>query len=203
MPEIYERSPYFTMAEVAGHNQKDDGWIVVGGCVYNITEFVKTHPGWSIAGQTSTILAICRCLGTDCSEEWEQIHSRKAKAQLTEYFIGRLEGAEDATSPAAARQLAAGGQRVVVRMEADGMKKADYASLKLDPDTATLGKLRRLLRMVFQSRWRICAPLEAIEIWIDGTSCKEETKTLSELGLLLGDLDKLCATLAPLAKCPH
>lgn len=62
-------------------------------------------------------------------------------------------------------------------------KKADYASLKLDPDTATLGKLRRLLRMVFQSRWRICAPLEAIEIWIDGTSCKEETKTLSELGL--------------------
>ena len=29
----------------------------------------RTHPGWTVAGQTSTILAITRCMGTDCSED--------------------------------------------------------------------------------------------------------------------------------------
>lgn len=56
--------------------------------------------------------------------------SPPVQAQLTEYFIGRLEGAEDATSPAAARQLAAGGQRVVVRMEADGMPLSSTTGLQ-------------------------------------------------------------------------
>lgn len=62
------------------HHQHPAPRIAVGGCIYDITEFVKTHPGWYIAGQTSTIIAICRCLGTDCTEEWEGIHSLKAKA---------------------------------------------------------------------------------------------------------------------------
>mmetsp|Transcript_129445 Transcript_129445/g.182503 ORF Transcript_129445/g.182503 Transcript_129445/m.182503 type:complete len:203 (-) Transcript_129445:49-657(-) len=194
-PVIYDKSPFFTMEEVAKHNQNHDGWIAVGGCVFDITEFVKTHPGWSIAGQTSTILAICRCLGTDCTEEWEAIHSRKAKAQSVDYFIGRLEGADD-QSPAAQRQKSLGAGCVLVRMEGLGPQmESDYASFKLDPSSATLSKLRKLLRMVFQSRLHVAVAAEAIRILVDGRPCQEDSKTLSELGITLGEVEKLCATL--------
>lgn len=40
--------------------------------------------------------------------------------------------------------------------------EADYASFKLDPSSATLGKLRKLLRMVFQSRIHMAVAAEAI-----------------------------------------
>ena len=46
------------MGEVAKHDRRDDGWIVVNTVVYDITNFVKFHPGWDFGGSTSTALAI-------------------------------------------------------------------------------------------------------------------------------------------------
>lgn len=77
------------LKDVRNHRYKDDGWIVVNGKVYDITEHVLTHPGWEGAG-ISTVLSILAHLGTDCSEEFEQIHRPFPIAwkQLAAYYIG-------------------------------------------------------------------------------------------------------------------
>jgi cytochrome b involved in lipid metabolism len=50
--------------------------------VYDATPFLKAHPG---GGDSILIVA-----GTDATEEFNAIHSSKAKAQLLEYCIGDL-----------------------------------------------------------------------------------------------------------------
>lgn len=35
----------FTAAEISKHNGEKDAWIVVDGVVYDVTEFLGTHPG--------------------------------------------------------------------------------------------------------------------------------------------------------------
>lgn len=80
----------FDMSEVAKHKSLNDGWIVVDGKVYDITNFVLNHPGWTNGGQTSTVLAISRNLGRDCSEEFRAIHSPSAQALLPQYLVGEL-----------------------------------------------------------------------------------------------------------------
>eukprot|EP00928_Gymnodinium_smaydae_P034963 TRINITY_DN2466_c0_g5_i1.p1 TRINITY_DN2466_c0_g5~~TRINITY_DN2466_c0_g5_i1.p1 ORF type:complete len:170 (+),score=18.01 TRINITY_DN2466_c0_g5_i1:134-643(+) len=81
----------YSLSEVAKHATPDDAWIVVNSFVYNITNFVRHHPGWKLAGQTSTIIAITRNLGKDCTEEFMYIHGRSAKRQLEDYMIGYLD----------------------------------------------------------------------------------------------------------------
>eukprot|EP00930_Biecheleria_cincta_P091188 TRINITY_DN80688_c0_g1_i1.p1 TRINITY_DN80688_c0_g1~~TRINITY_DN80688_c0_g1_i1.p1 ORF type:complete len:138 (-),score=17.56 TRINITY_DN80688_c0_g1_i1:131-544(-) len=78
----------YSMSEVCKHCTMEDGWIVVRGKVYDITNFIKHHPGWMHAGQTSTILAIQRNLGKECTEEFTEIHSKNAWRQLDSYMIG-------------------------------------------------------------------------------------------------------------------
>lgn len=63
---------------------------MIEGKVYNITNFLQHHPGFDLAGQVSTVLAILRNIGQDCTEEFLSIHSRKAYAQLQDYYIGDL-----------------------------------------------------------------------------------------------------------------
>ncbi|KAK3235572.1 hypothetical protein CYMTET_54227 [Cymbomonas tetramitiformis] len=95
-------SNQFTLQEVSKHNKLSDGWIVVQGKVYDITNFAQTHPGFSNSGQVSTALAITRCLGTDCTDEFQSIHSPKAWQQLADFQIGLLAkhvGAESTATP--------------------------------------------------------------------------------------------------------
>ncbi len=42
--------PIFSSKELSKHCSKDDAWIAVDGLVYDITEFVRTHWGWTSAG---------------------------------------------------------------------------------------------------------------------------------------------------------
>ena len=74
--------------ELRLHNNKDDGWIAVSGYVYNITEHVKNHPGWYCGCASSTLTAILRTLGTDCTDEVLSVHSNEALIQLQGYMIG-------------------------------------------------------------------------------------------------------------------
>ncbi|CAI5459477.1 unnamed protein product [Closterium sp. Yama58-4] len=88
-----------TMAEIERHADESSPWIVVHGRVYDCTKFLKDHPGGS---ESITINA-----GTDVTEEFDAIHSEKAKKMLEEYYIGDLagegeEGTEMTASVAAA-----------------------------------------------------------------------------------------------------
>ena len=48
MEEDKENMPRtFSMHEVAKHNTLDDCWVVINGSVYDMTDFLKDHPGGS------------------------------------------------------------------------------------------------------------------------------------------------------------
>ncbi|XP_058089670.1 nitrate reductase [NADH] 2-like [Magnolia sinica] len=72
----------FSMSEVKKHSSDSSAWIVVHGHVYDCTSFLKDHPGG-----TDSILINA---GTDCTEEFDAIHSDKAKTMLEDYRIGEL-----------------------------------------------------------------------------------------------------------------
>ncbi|KAK9825864.1 hypothetical protein WJX81_005959 [Elliptochloris bilobata] len=67
----------FSMAEVEKHDSADSAWFVHSNKVYDATPFLKDHPG----GGDSILLVA----GTDATEEFNAIHSDKAKAQLLDY----------------------------------------------------------------------------------------------------------------------
>ncbi|PPE02414.1 hypothetical protein GOBAR_DD00545 [Gossypium barbadense] len=81
-PFMNTASKTFSMSEVNKHNSADSAWIVVHGNIYDCTRFLKDHPGG-----TDSILINA---GTDCTEEFDAIHSDKAKKMLEDYRIGEL-----------------------------------------------------------------------------------------------------------------
>lgn len=81
----------FTLVEVKKHNTKEDAWIAVGGKVYDITDHILNHPGWDSAAIT-TVLSILAHIGSDCTQEFIDIHRSYPVAwnQLNAYYIGQL-----------------------------------------------------------------------------------------------------------------
>ncbi|KAK9807828.1 hypothetical protein WJX72_010494 [[Myrmecia] bisecta] len=76
------------MEEVERHDSRESAWFVRGGKVYNGTAFLQDHPG----GADSILLVA----GTDATDEFDAIHSDKAKKQLLQYCIGELATAKPA-----------------------------------------------------------------------------------------------------------
>jgi cytochrome b involved in lipid metabolism len=74
----------FTMAEVAKHKDpKDEVWIVLHDCVYNVTKFLDEHPG----GEEILI----ECAGDDATEAFEDVgHTNDAVEMMKDYLIGKL-----------------------------------------------------------------------------------------------------------------
>lgn len=70
------------MSEVRRHTDSQSAWIVVHDVVYDCTPFLKDHPG----GVDSILLTA----GTDATEEFDGIHSEKAKVMLEKYKVGVL-----------------------------------------------------------------------------------------------------------------
>ncbi|CAI5496522.1 unnamed protein product [Closterium sp. Naga37s-1] len=87
-----------SMAEIERHADESSPWIVVHGRVYDCTNFLKDHPGGS---ESITINA-----GTDVTDEFEAIHSEKAKKMLEEYYIGDVAGEGEEEGPSAAAAAA-------------------------------------------------------------------------------------------------
>lgn len=81
-PFMNTSSKVYSVSDLKKHNSPDSAWIAVHGHVYDCTPFLKDHPG----GADSILINA----GTDCTEEFDAIHSDKAKNLLEEYRIGEL-----------------------------------------------------------------------------------------------------------------
>lgn len=81
-PFMNSSSKVYSLSDVRKHSTQESAWIVIHGHVYDCTSFLKDHPGG-----TDSILINA---GTDCTEEFEAIHSEKAKSMLDTYRIGEL-----------------------------------------------------------------------------------------------------------------
>lgn len=81
-PFMNTASKSYSMLEVRKHNSAESAWIVVHGHIYDCTRFLKDHPG----GADSILINA----GTDCTEEFDAIHSDKAKNLLEEFRIAEL-----------------------------------------------------------------------------------------------------------------
>lgn len=84
--------PVITEEEVAKHTTEESCWFICRGLVYDATPFLKIHPG----GASSILLSG----GTDCTDEFESIHSTKAWAMLEKYCIGVCASAATKTAEA-------------------------------------------------------------------------------------------------------
>ena len=85
------QTPKFSMEEVEKHDTKESAWFVYHGKVYDATPFLTAHPG----GADSILLVA----GTDATEEFDAIHSSKAKSMLTKYYIGDLDTGVPESNP--------------------------------------------------------------------------------------------------------
>ncbi|KAG0230860.1 hypothetical protein BGW41_002379 [Actinomortierella wolfii] len=72
----------FTADMVSKHTTEDDCWIIYNGKVYDCTKFLQEHPG---GADSITMNA-----GEDCTEDFDAIHSAKAREMLSKYYIGEL-----------------------------------------------------------------------------------------------------------------
>ncbi|KAJ6335617.1 hypothetical protein OIU77_025552 [Salix suchowensis] len=107
-PFMNTSSKAFSMAEVKKHNSAESAWIIVHGHVYDCTRFLKNHPGG-----TDSILINA---GTDCTEEFDAIHSDKAKKMLEDYRIGEVVNSTTYTSdsnPSSANSTAHGASNII------------------------------------------------------------------------------------------
>lgn len=76
----------YTMAQVRRHARAANCWSVVSGVVYELTKWIRRHPGGS-----SAIRSMC---GRDATAAFANAHGGQARArqQLTGYAIGTLAG---------------------------------------------------------------------------------------------------------------
>ncbi|XXG60859.1 hypothetical protein AAC387_Pa04g2666 [Persea americana] len=81
-PFLNTSSHQLPMSKVKKHKSPDSAWIIIHGDVYDCTKFLTDHPGG-----TDSILINA---GSDCTEEFDAIHSDKAKAMLEQYRIAEL-----------------------------------------------------------------------------------------------------------------
>lgn len=70
----------FTAAEVAEHNSATDCWLILDGKVYEVTDFIPSHPGGK---------AILKGCGKDATQMFAG-HPESAKAMKEKFYIGDL-----------------------------------------------------------------------------------------------------------------
>ena len=74
----------YTMAQVSANNSAKSCWAVIEGSVYNLTNWINSHPGGSGA-----ILSLC---GTEATSSFKGRHGNQSRpaAQLSGYLLGVL-----------------------------------------------------------------------------------------------------------------
>eukprot|EP00879_Flechtneria_rotunda_P013982 GHRR01014606.1.p1 GENE.GHRR01014606.1~~GHRR01014606.1.p1 ORF type:complete len:207 (+),score=72.25 GHRR01014606.1:250-870(+) len=78
------RRPGITLEEVRQHKTKDNAWVVLQGKVYNITPYLKYHPGG--------VDILAKTAGRDVTSLFNKYHPWvNAHALLEKCFLGRLQ----------------------------------------------------------------------------------------------------------------
>ncbi|RAO64552.1 uncharacterized protein BHQ10_000564 [Talaromyces amestolkiae] len=78
----------FTLEEVEVHKSRADLWVAIHGKVYDVTKYVKNHPGG--------VDVLVDVAGKDATEAYEDVgHSEDADEILEAYLIGTLKDAAD------------------------------------------------------------------------------------------------------------
>lgn len=74
----------YTMAQVAANNSAKSCWAVIEGSVYNLTDWINSHPGG-----TGAIISLC---GTEATSSFKGKHGNQSRpaAQLSGYLLGVL-----------------------------------------------------------------------------------------------------------------
>ena len=86
-----KKNVLYTRKEVETHNTAEDCWVIYNGYVYNLTEWLKYHPG-----SPNTIV---RFAGMDVTDEMRAFHPNWVmKSKLPQFLIGVLKNPE-APSP--------------------------------------------------------------------------------------------------------
>ncbi|PLN83885.1 hypothetical protein BDW42DRAFT_199917 [Aspergillus taichungensis] len=88
----------YTLDEVKAHQTKKDLWVVIHGKVYDVTDYVRDHPGGADV--------LVDVAGTDATEAYEDVgHSEDANEILETYLVGTLKGAQDFVRKQAVRVI--------------------------------------------------------------------------------------------------
>lgn len=76
----------YTLAEVAKRNTQSECWVAIDGGVYDLTDWIRQHPGGSGA-----IRALC---GTDGTSQFISQHGGESRpsSTLDRYYLGPLAG---------------------------------------------------------------------------------------------------------------
>mmetsp|Transcript_15378 Transcript_15378/g.36498 ORF Transcript_15378/g.36498 Transcript_15378/m.36498 type:complete len:348 (-) Transcript_15378:420-1463(-) len=75
--------------EIKKHDKEDDAWVVKDGQVYDVSKFLKEHPG----GASIVIPYLGSDIGEVFEDEDHHVHSDAAHAMMDRYRIGYLAGA--------------------------------------------------------------------------------------------------------------
>lgn len=74
---------YYTLEEIAQHNNKSSVWVLIHGNVYDVTKFLEEHPG----GEE----VLLEQAGQHATEAFEDIgHSTDARDLMKQFKIGEL-----------------------------------------------------------------------------------------------------------------
>ncbi|KAH0533400.1 hypothetical protein TsFJ059_001974 [Trichoderma semiorbis] len=86
----------YSTEEVAVHKTRDDLWVMIHGKVYDVSKYVRDHPGGA-----DVLIDVA---GTDATEAYEEVgHSEDADGILKTYLIGTAKDAHEIVRPKAVR----------------------------------------------------------------------------------------------------
>ena len=71
-----------TKEELAKHKTEDDCWVSFKGYVYNMTPYLKIHPGG--------VKTIMKCAGGDMTEDFNKRHAYISANLIAKVKIGKL-----------------------------------------------------------------------------------------------------------------
>ncbi|KAL7941837.1 hypothetical protein V8C42DRAFT_355260 [Trichoderma barbatum] len=86
----------FSVEEIAIHKTRDDLWVMINGKVYDVSKYVRDHPGGA-----DVLIDVA---GTDATIAYEEVgHSEDADGILKSYLIGSVKDAHDISRSKAVR----------------------------------------------------------------------------------------------------